>query len=85
MHKLLKREIQLIGKVNIILWGSRQGAAPAWSTMLTWDGEPFTALVGMSELLSSSNWLCHFAHGDDSDLHRNPDSHWPKEHEDVPV
>jgi hypothetical protein len=53
--------------------------------MLTWDGEPFIALVGMSELLSSSNWLCHFAHGDDSDLHRNPDSHWPKEREDVPV
>jgi hypothetical protein len=39
MHKLLKREIQLIGKVNIVLWGSRQGAAPALSTLLTWDGE----------------------------------------------
>jgi len=61
---------------------------PAWSTVLTWDGEPVTALVGMSELLASSNWLWDFAHGDDSDLHRkpwyDPDSYWPKEHEDEP-
>jgi hypothetical protein len=42
----------------------------------------------MSELLASSNWLWDFAHGDDSDLHRkpwyDPDSYWPKEHEDEP-
>jgi hypothetical protein len=72
MHKLLKREIQPIGKVSIVPWGSRQGAVPALSTLFTWDGEPFTALVGMSEWLPYSNWLWDFTHGDDSDLHRNP-------------
>jgi predicted esterase len=86
MHKLLEKEIQLVGKENIVLWGSRQGCAVALSTLLTWDGEPFAALVGMSGWLPFNNWVWDFANGDDSDLHRDewfdPDTYWPKEHED---
>jgi len=36
MHKLLEREIQSVGKDNVVLWGSRLGCAVALSTMLTW-------------------------------------------------
>jgi hypothetical protein len=54
--------------------------------MLTWDGEPFAALVGMSGWLPFNNWVWDFANGDDSDLRRDEwfglDTYWPKEHED---
>lgn len=58
----------------------------ALSTMLTWDGEPFAAVVGMSGWLPFDNWVWDFANGDDSELYKDewfdPDTYWLKEHED---
>jgi predicted esterase len=87
MHHLLAREIQLVGKENVVLWGSRQGAAVALSTLLTWDGDAFAAVVGMGEWLPYEDQVWDFANGDDSSIRDDEwwgDTYWQKEHEDEP-
>lgn len=86
IHKLLDHEIQLVGSKKVVLWGVRQGAAVALSTLLTWEGQPFAAAVGMSDWLPFDDFVWKYANGDDFDQHTdewfNPDTYWPKEHED---
>jgi hypothetical protein len=88
LHRLLEQEIQLVGKQNVVLWGSRQGCAVALSTLLTWEGEPFAALVGMIWWLPLENWVWDVPNGDYSRLHEDGDefhdieAFWEKEHED---
>jgi len=89
MHKLLQQEIQMIGKDNVVLWGSRQGASVALSTLLTWEKEAFAAVIGMSGWLPYDKSVWNYANGDDSDLpHHDPwwgeDTYWEKENEDDP-
>jgi hypothetical protein len=73
MHKLLEQEIRLVGKENVVLWGSRQGCAVALSTLLTQEGGPFAALVGMSGWLPLENLVWDVANGDDSRLRDDED------------
>lgn len=47
LHGLLKKEIALVGAENIVLWGLSQGCAAVLISLLTWDGEPLAAAVGM--------------------------------------
>lgn len=71
-----------------MLCGSRQGCEVALSTLLTWEGEPFAALVGMSAWLPLDNWALVVATGDYSRLHEDGDefhdieAFWEKDHED---
>ena len=57
IHSLLQAEIEDVGKENVVLWGLSQGCATSLSTLLTWDGEPFAAVVGMCGWLPYSNIL----------------------------
>ena len=47
VHALLKEQIGLIGAKNVILGGLSQGCAASLVSLLTWDGEPLAAAVGM--------------------------------------
>jgi hypothetical protein len=40
-------EIELVDAKNVVLWGLSQGCAASLVALLTWDGEPFGAVVGM--------------------------------------
>lgn len=44
-----------MGKENVVLWGLSQGCATSLSSLLTWDGEPFAAVVGMCGWLPFAN------------------------------
>jgi hypothetical protein len=83
MHQLLDDELSKLGKENVVLWGARQCAAAALSSLLTWDGVPFAAVVGMSGWLPFDNLIWINANGDDSDCHGDefwaPDTYWLKE------
>jgi hypothetical protein len=86
MHQLLDDEIAKVGKENVVLWGARQSAAAALSSLLAWDGAPFAAVVGMSGWLPFDNLVWNYANGNDEDCHGDefwaPDTYWPKEHVD---
>jgi predicted esterase len=47
LHGLLREEIELVGAGNVVLWGISMGCAAALVAVLTWEGEPFGAVVGM--------------------------------------
>ncbi|KAI9664424.1 MAG: hypothetical protein M1829_005817 [Trizodia sp. TS-e1964] len=47
IHKMLETEIALVGAKNVVLGGLSQGCASALIALLTWDGEPLGAAVGM--------------------------------------
>lgn len=47
IHGLLREEIKVVGAENVVLWGLSQGCAASLVATLTWEGEPFTATVGM--------------------------------------
>jgi predicted esterase len=87
MHELLQQEIQIIGKDNVVLWGSRQGASVALSTLLTWEKKAFAAVVGMSGWLPFDKSVWNYANGNDSDIpYHDPwfgqDTYWEKENDD---
>lgn len=47
VHGLLEREIQLVGALNVILWGLSQGCATSLTTLLLWQGPEIAATIGM--------------------------------------
>ncbi|KAH7311148.1 Alpha/Beta hydrolase protein [Rhexocercosporidium sp. MPI-PUGE-AT-0058] len=55
IHGLLKTEIEAVGAENAVLWGLSQGCATTLAALLTWDGEPFAAAVGMCGWLPFAN------------------------------
>jgi predicted esterase len=67
VHSILRREIEIIGKENVILWGLSQGCATSLTSLLTWDGEPFAATVGMCGYLPFANHIEEIANGNSSE------------------
>ncbi|KAE8451772.1 hypothetical protein EG329_003229 [Mollisiaceae sp. DMI_Dod_QoI] len=57
IHELLRREIEIVGGENVVLWGLSQGCATSLTALLTWDGKPFAATVGMCGWLPFSNLI----------------------------
>jgi len=55
VHGVLETEIEIIGGENVVLWGLSQGCATSLSSLLTWDGKPFAATVGMCGYLPFGN------------------------------
>ncbi|APA09756.1 hypothetical protein SS1G_06046 [Sclerotinia sclerotiorum 1980 UF-70] len=55
IHFLLKREIEIVGAENVVLWGLSQGCATSLSSLLAWNDEPFAAVVGMCGWLPFGN------------------------------
>ena len=47
VHALIREEIKIVGARNVILGGLSQGCAASLISLLTWDGEPLGAAVGM--------------------------------------
>ena len=47
IHSLLQAEIDIIGAKNVVLMGLSQGCAASIISLLTWQGEPLGAAVGM--------------------------------------
>ncbi|KFY64690.1 hypothetical protein V496_03085 [Pseudogymnoascus sp. VKM F-4515 (FW-2607)] len=47
VHSLLQAEIDVVGAKNVVLMGLSQGCAAAIMSLLTWQGEPLGAAVGM--------------------------------------
>ena len=47
IHSLLQKEIDDVGAGNVILVGLSQGCAASLISLLTWQGEPIAAAVGM--------------------------------------
>ena len=56
VHGLVKREIEKVGKENVVLWGLSQGCATSLAALLLWDGEPFAAVVGTCGWLPLMIW-----------------------------
>lgn len=48
IHSLLQQEINIIGARNVVLMGFSQGCSSTITSLLTWQGEPLAAAVGMS-------------------------------------
>lgn len=57
VHSILEKEIEMIGGENVVLWGLSQGCATTLSSLLTWDGKPFAATVGMCGYLPFGNHI----------------------------
>jgi predicted esterase len=79
---ILQREIQLIGKENVVLWGLSQGCATSLTTLLTWDGEPFAATVGIYGYLPFANHIEDIARGNNLGSGDDPFSHSGDEDDD---
>jgi pimeloyl-ACP methyl ester carboxylesterase len=47
LHGLLGQEIELVGSENVVLWGLSMECVAALVAGLTWEREPFGAVVGM--------------------------------------
>ncbi|CAG8949567.1 hypothetical protein HYFRA_00007800 [Hymenoscyphus fraxineus] len=56
IHEILQRETEQIGR-NIVLWGLSQGCATSLIALLTWNGSPFAATVGMCGYLPLTNHM----------------------------
>ena len=69
LHTVLKREIEELGKENVVLWGLSQGCATSLMALLTWDGEAFAAVVGMCGYLPFANHIRDIAGGDKTAVH----------------
>lgn len=63
IHKLLETEIAIVGKENVVLFGLSQGCATSLASLLTWNGEPFAAVVGMCGWLPFGNVIKEIAGG----------------------
>lgn len=57
VHSTLKQETEEAGKENVVLWGLSQGCATSLTALLTWDGEPLAATVGMCGYLPFANHI----------------------------
>ncbi|MCJ1255894.1 hypothetical protein MMC24_003712 [Lignoscripta atroalba] len=90
IHELLKEEIDLVGAKNIVLGGLSQGCAATLVSLLTWDGEPLAAAVGMCGWLPfrkhlediARNTEYHEDEGDDPFAHSDEDDNldsWDEE------
>ncbi|KAM3069594.1 hypothetical protein ACMFMF_008807 [Clarireedia jacksonii] len=77
IHFLLRREIEVVGKRNVVLWGMSQGCATSLAAVLMWDGEPFAGVVGMcgwlpfgklvEEMVSGEGWGRRIRDGGDDE------------------
>lgn len=47
IQDLLRTAVSEVGAENVVLWGLSQGCAVALITLLSWNGPPFAAVVGM--------------------------------------
>ncbi len=54
---ILRREIDIVGEENVVLWGMSQGAAMSLSSLLVWNGKPFAAVVSMCGYLPFWNYI----------------------------
>jgi predicted esterase len=79
VHGILQQEIAAVGKENVVLWGLSQGCATSLTSLLTWDGEPFAATVGMCAYLPFANHIEEIAKDDNSD---NGDDLFGKDEDD---
>lgn len=50
VHNMLQKEIDIIGSRNVLIIGLSQGCATALVSLLTWEGAPFAAVIGMCGL-----------------------------------
>ncbi|TVY36821.1 Acyl-protein thioesterase [Lachnellula subtilissima] len=57
VHGILEREIEEVGEENVVLWGLSQGCATSLIALLTWNGGPFAATVGMCGYLPFANHI----------------------------
>lgn len=57
VQEILRQEIHLVGKENVVLWGLSQGCATSLTTLLSWNDEPFAAIVGMCGYLPYANHI----------------------------
>jgi predicted esterase len=72
IRNLLEQEIEIIGRENVVLWGLTQGCAISLASLLTWDSEPFAAVVGMCGWLPLGNHIWEIANGDDTEIKEQP-------------
>ncbi|PVH77557.1 alpha/beta-hydrolase [Cadophora sp. DSE1049] len=66
IHSLLRQEIEVVRAENVVLWGLSQGCATTLTTLLTWDGKPFAAAVGMCGWLPFANVMVDMLEEDQS-------------------
>jgi len=66
VHRILQQEIEVVGKGNVVLWGLSQGCATSLTSLLTWNGQPFAATVGMCGYLPFANHIEEIAKGNNS-------------------
>lgn len=57
VHDILRQEIEVVGKENVVLWGLSQGCATSLMSLLTWDGVAFAGVVGMCGYLPFANQI----------------------------
>lgn len=67
IHGLIKKEIQDVGTQNVVLWGLSQGCATSLSSLLTWDGEPIAAVVGMCGWMPFANVMEEISKGGENE------------------
>lgn len=72
VHALLRDEIKLVGKENVVLWGLSQGCATSLAALLTWYDESFAAMVGMCGWLPFAGLMRDIAQEDGSDPSDDP-------------
>ena len=73
VHGILHREIELVGKESVVLWGLSQGCAASLVALLTWDGDPFAATVGMCGYLPFANHIEDIVKGNNSNSSEDED------------
>jgi hypothetical protein len=52
----------------VVLWGFTQRCAISWASLLTWESESFTVVVGMCRWLPLGNHIWEIANGDDTEI-----------------
>lgn len=46
IHEILRKEIEMIGRENVVIWGLSMERATSLMSLLTWDDEAFAAVIG---------------------------------------
>jgi predicted esterase len=67
IHGLLREEIAVVGRENVLLWGLSQGCAVGLVSLLMWEGEGFAGVVGMCGWLPFGNEVERIAGGGGED------------------
>ena len=52
----------------MVLWGFAQRCAISWASLLTWESESFTVVVGMCRWQPLGNHIWEIANGDDTEI-----------------